>query len=45
MSSMLHFVGSIVLTSPLLAISLPVEALASATGKGAALTLAARLSA
>ena len=44
MSSMLHFVGSIVLTPPLLAMSLPVEALASAAGKGATLTLAARRS-
>ena len=45
MSSVLHFVSSIVLTPPLLAMSLPVEALASAAGKGAALTLAVRRSA
>ncbi len=45
MSSMFHFVSSIVLTPPLLAMSLPVEALASAAGKGAALTLAVRRSA
>lgn len=44
MSSMFHFVGSLVLTPPLLAMSLPVEALASTVGNGAALTLAARLS-
>ena len=42
MSSAFHFVSSIVLTPPLLAMSLPVEALASAAGKGAALTLAVR---
>jgi SAM-dependent methyltransferase len=39
-SSMLHFVGSLVLTPPLLAMSLPIEAFASAAGKGAALTVA-----
>jgi hypothetical protein len=45
MSSMFHFVGSLLLTPPLLAASLPLEALASAAGNGAALTVAARLSA
>lgn len=42
LSSMLHFVGSLVLTPPLLAISLAVEALGSAAGKGGALTVAVR---
>jgi len=44
LNSTLHFVASLVLTPPLLASTLPVEALASAAGKGAALTLAARRS-
>jgi 2-polyprenyl-3-methyl-5-hydroxy-6-metoxy-1,4-benzoquinol methylase len=45
LSSALHFVASLVLTPPLLAMSLPVEALASTARKGAALTLAVRRSA
>jgi SAM-dependent methyltransferase len=41
-SSMLHFASSLVLTPPLLALSFPIEALASAVGQGAAITVAVR---
>ena len=44
LSSTLHFVGSLALTPPLLALSFPIEALASAAGQGAALTVAVRRS-
>ena len=42
LNSVLHFVGSMALAPPLLAMSLPLEALASAANGGAALTIAAR---
>jgi SAM-dependent methyltransferase len=41
-SSGFHLLGSIALAPPLLAMSMPVEALASAAKRGAALTIAAR---
>jgi SAM-dependent methyltransferase len=44
-SSLMHFVGSVVAGVPLAAVSLPVEAVASAINAGAALTFAARRSA
>jgi SAM-dependent methyltransferase len=42
LSSVLHFAGAAVMAPPLLALSLPLEALASAVKRGAVLTVAAR---
>ena len=42
LSSGLHLVSSLALAPPLLAMSLPIEALASAAGRGATLTVAAQ---
>jgi SAM-dependent methyltransferase len=42
LSSFLHLAGSVALAPPLFALSVPVEAVASAARKGAAITIAAR---